>query len=83
MAERKQKTNRNKNLEKIASIASILLLILAWYLGGLRTNNSQAQFFQHISTAGSELVEVSPNLYQLVALMATKHKLNGSALALA
>ncbi|ROV61695.1 4Fe-4S binding protein [Vibrio ponticus] len=66
MAERKQKTNRNKNLEKIASIASILLLILAWYLGGLRTNNSQAQFFQHISTTGSELVEVSPNLYQLV-----------------
>ena len=64
--QKKTNSNINKNREKIFSIASILLLIFAWYLGGLRTNNSQTQFFQHISSASSQLVEVSTNLYQLI-----------------
>lgn len=63
---KKTNSNKSKNREKIFSVASILLLILAWYLGGLRTNNSQAQFFEHISSADSQLVEVSANLYRLV-----------------
>lgn len=67
MAIKKAKTpNRNKNLEKILSVLSILLLIGAWYLGGLRPNNSQAQFFAHISSLENQLQEVSPNLYKLV-----------------
>ncbi|WP_241210376.1 FMN-binding protein [Vibrio ichthyoenteri] len=45
---------------------SILLLIGAWFLGGLRPNNSQAQFFEHIASLEDQLLEISPNLYQLV-----------------
>ncbi|WP_419206688.1 4Fe-4S binding protein [Photobacterium leiognathi] len=61
-----QTPNRNKNLEKILSILSILLLIVAWYLGGLRSNNSQAQFFEHIVSPSVRMHEVGPNLYQLI-----------------
>ena len=67
MTIKKTKTpNRNKKLEKILSILSIFLLIVAWYLGGLRSNNSQAQFFEHITSKQYQLEEVSPNLYKLV-----------------
>ncbi|WP_236688450.1 4Fe-4S binding protein [Vibrio renipiscarius] len=74
MAIKKSKTpNRNKNLEKFLSVFSICLLIVAWYLGGLRPNNSQAQFFEHITSAGQEVVEVSPNLYQIVSSSSEAH----------
>ena len=67
MAIKKPKTpNRNKNIEKILSVLSILLLIFAWYLGGLRPNNSQTQFFEHVTSSQDQRIEISPNLYKLV-----------------
>lgn len=67
MSIKKPKTaNQNKHLEKILSVLSILLLLVAWYLGGLRPNNSQQQFFEHIVSSENQLIEISPNVYKLV-----------------
>ncbi|MDD1780282.1 4Fe-4S binding protein [Enterovibrio sp. ZSDZ35] len=62
----KKPANRNKNLEKVLSVASVIVLILAWFLGGLRTNNSQTQFFESITNRGEQIVQVSPQLYKVV-----------------
>ncbi|MGF1864152.1 4Fe-4S binding protein [Enterovibrio norvegicus] len=63
----KQKsTNRNKTVEKVFSIVSVILLIAAWSLGGLRTDNSQSQFFKQVLASGEQAVEVSPRLFKVV-----------------
>ena len=63
----KQKpTNRNKTFEKVFSIASVILLIAAWSLGGLRTDNSQSQFFKQVLADGEQVVEVSSQLFKVV-----------------
>ncbi|WP_052260879.1 4Fe-4S binding protein [Photobacterium gaetbulicola] len=64
--ERKTKPRRNNRFDKFVSVISILALTFAWYLGGQRTNHSQAQFFDNILSHGEQLIEVAPLLYQIV-----------------
>ncbi|OCH23813.1 4Fe-4S binding protein [Aliivibrio sp. 1S128] len=68
-------SKRNKNRDKILSISSILLLLLSWFLGGLRVNHSQSQFFEHITEKGEKIVEVTPLLFKIISNNTTDDKL--------
>ncbi|RYU67762.1 4Fe-4S binding protein [Aliivibrio finisterrensis] len=59
-------SNRNKNRDKILSILSILLVLSSWFLGGLRVNNSQSQFFEHITAKDEKIVEITPQLFKII-----------------
>lgn len=59
-------SNRNKNRDKILSILSILLVLSSWFLGGLRVNNSQSQFFEHIAAKDEKIVEITPQLFKII-----------------
>ncbi|MGR5062511.1 4Fe-4S binding protein [Photobacterium sp. DNB22_13_2] len=65
--ERKTKSRRNNTFDKFVSILSILVLVFAWYLGGQRTNDSQAQFFESVIASDEKLIEVTPQLYLVMA----------------
>ena len=60
-------SNRNKNRDKILSILSILLVLSSWFLGGLRVNNSQSQFFEHITAKNEKIVEITPLLFKIIS----------------
>lgn len=60
-------SNRNKNRDKILSILSILLVLSSWFLGGLRVNNSQSQFFEHITAKNEKIVEITPQLFKIIS----------------
>ena len=63
---KKQSINKNKHLEKTASIASVLILILFWYLGGLQTDTSQTQLLQSLRSKQETIIEESPDLFKIV-----------------
>ncbi|MGF1759898.1 FMN-binding protein [Photobacterium sagamiensis] len=52
-------------IEKIASVASILLLISAWYLGGLRIADNQSIMLNQMLDKGSVLHTTDSGLYQV------------------
>ena len=60
-------SNRNKNRDNILSILSILLVLSSWFLGGLRVNNSQSQFFEHITVKNEKIVEITPLLFKIIS----------------
>ena len=60
-------SNRNKNRDKILSILSILLVLSSWFLGGLRVNNFQSQFFEHITVKNEKIVEITPLLFKIIS----------------
>ncbi|MGF1737049.1 4Fe-4S binding protein [Photobacterium satsumensis] len=74
--ERKTKPRRNNTFDKFVSVLSILVLAFAWYLGGQRTNDSQAQFFESVTSGDERLIEVTPQLYQIVAADNSGHSSN-------
>ncbi|PSW04297.1 4Fe-4S binding protein [Photobacterium lipolyticum] len=61
---KKQRKQSNKLVDKLASVASVLLLILAWYLGGLRIADNQNDFLNNLLVDGDTLQAVSSTLYQ-------------------
>ncbi|MGF1759512.1 4Fe-4S binding protein [Photobacterium sagamiensis] len=61
---KKQRKQSNKLVDKIASVASVLLLILAWYMGGLRIAGNQNDFLNNLLVDGDTLQAISSTLYQ-------------------
>ena len=61
---RKPRKQSNQRVEKIASVASILLLIAAWYLGGLRFDDNQSTMLNQMLDKGSVLHTTDSGLYQ-------------------
>ncbi len=61
---KKQRKQSKQRFEKLASVGSILLLILAWYLGGLRIADSQNGLLNDLLADGNSLQAISAGLYQ-------------------
>ncbi len=61
----KQTFKNNKQLEKAASIASVLILIVCWYLGGLQTNTSQTQLLHNVLSKQETIIQESPVLFKI------------------
>ncbi|MGF1679972.1 4Fe-4S binding protein [Photobacterium minamisatsumaniensis] len=66
-SKRQPHARRNNTFDKIVSVVSILALLTAWYLGGLRTNNAQAQFFNSVVSNQEQLLEVTPQLFKIIS----------------
>ena len=62
------KRNNRKKIrqlpDKIASIVSIVFLILAWYLGGIRIASNETGMLSYLAEEGAVLESVSPDLYR-------------------
>lgn len=57
--------NKNKTFEKMFSLGSVLLLLFAWVLGGQRSDDAKAQFFQSLTQENEQITPVSPTLFKV------------------
>lgn len=63
---RRSKKNSNQLVEKIAAIGSLLLLIAAWWFGGLEISHRQMNMLHSLVDANQQLVQVEDGLYQVI-----------------
>jgi polyferredoxin/uncharacterized protein with FMN-binding domain len=64
---RKSKAKSNQAVEKIAAIGSLLILITAWWLGGLQISERQLHQLDSLITDSQQLTKVKEGLYRIMA----------------
>ncbi|WP_413112902.1 4Fe-4S binding protein [Thaumasiovibrio sp. DFM-14] len=64
----KKSTSKSKQLEKILSIFSILLFVVAWYLGGERNQHNQLAQLTHLMLQAEQLTPTGSNSYRGVSV---------------
>ncbi|GLO63513.1 hypothetical protein MACH09_40210 [Vibrio sp. MACH09] len=63
---RKSKKKKTKTAEKVSAIVSILILITAWWFGGVKLSENQLATLNSLTGENQTLVKVEENLYQVL-----------------
>ncbi|WP_375749591.1 4Fe-4S binding protein [Vibrio sp. HN007] len=63
---RRSKKNSSQVVEKLAAVGSLLLLISAWWFGGLEISQRQISMLNSLVNENQQLVQVDEGLYQVV-----------------